>query len=392
MNVNAPLIFSFLLCITPAAMAESSFSWHGFIAQGVNQSIDSDFITDNNDINFDLTEIGINMRYDINASLAVVGQAVYLDGGNRYEQGGRVDYLFVDLTLPEIGSWNVHAHLGRFKSPHWLYSATRDVPQTRPTIVLPQSIYFDNFRDIALGSDGLLLQANRSSENGNFRFNWSYGKAPLSNYLTKALLGQFTQGDIEQDFVHQVSVFWQPQSLNWQIGASWLDSDFSYNASPNETLVDGGRSVQLYTVSAVYYAENWEFTTELQRSHKLDFGGYSPDYYVDQYSEGGYGQLRYMFNPKYSVALGYDFFFADRDDRDGDALEARSGGVIPNYFGYMKTTTLGLQWNLDPNWRIQAEHHWVKGAGRITSIPSPQNQPNTEESWRMWAVQVMHWF
>ena len=35
--------------------AESSFSWHGFIAQGVNQSIDSDFIADDDEISFDLT-------------------------------------------------------------------------------------------------------------------------------------------------------------------------------------------------------------------------------------------------------------------------------------------------------------------------------------------------
>lgn len=392
MNINAILMSSLFLCSTSSALAESSFSWHGFIAQGVNQSIDGDFITDNNSVNFDLTEIGINMRYDINSSLAIVGQAVYLDGGNRYEQGERIDYLFVDWTLPELGSWNVHAHLGRFKSPHWLYSATRDVPQTRSTVVLPQSIYFDNFRDIALGSDGILLQFSRPADSGSIRFNWSYGKAPLSNYLTKALLGQFTQGDVEQDFVHQVSVFWQPPSLNWQVGASWLDSDFSYNASPIETLVDGGRSVQLYTISAVYFSENWEFTTELQRNHKRDFGGYSPDYYVDQHGEGGYGQLRYMFNSKYSAVLRYDLFFADRDDRNGNALEARSGGVIPNYFGFMKSTTLGFQWDPEPNWRVQVEHHWVNGAGRLTSIPSSLNRPNTDRNWRMWAVQAMYWF
>ncbi|MBU2979846.1 hypothetical protein KO501_16570 [Alteromonas sp. C1M14] len=373
-------------------LAESSFSWHGFIAQGVNQSIGSDFISEDDEISFDLTEIGLNMRYDINSSLAVVGQGVYLNGGNRYERGARLDYLFVDWHLPKLGHWDTHMHLGRFKSPHWLYSATRDVPQTRSTIVLPQSVYFDNFRDAALGSDGVLIQLSRPSEQGNLRLNWSYGNAPMSNYQTKALLGEFAQGKLEQDFVQQVSVYWQPPSLNWQVGASWLDSDFTYNAVTDDFLVDGGRSVQFYTLSAVYYSENWEFTTEFQRNTKQDYGGFSPSYFLEEHGEGGYGQFRYMFNNNVSVLVGYDYFVADRNDRDGKKLEERSQGVIPAYFGYMKTTTVGVQWEPLPQWRVQAEYHWVNGAGRLTSVPSPGNTPFTEEYWQMWAIQAMYRF
>lgn len=391
MKIYKLLAVPFLVYVN-GCLADASFSWHGFIAQGVNQSIGSDFIGEDDEVNFDLTEVGLNMRYDINSSLAVVGQAVYLNGGKRYERGARLDYLFVDWHLPEMGNWDTHLQLGRFKSPHWLYSATRDVPQTRSTIVLPQSIYFDNFRDVALGSDGVLLQLSRPTEDGNLRINWSYGRIPLSNYQTKALLGQFTEGEVKQDFVHQISVYWQPPSLNWQIGASWLDSDFTYNATPEEFLVDGGRSVQFYTLSAVYYAENWEFTTELLGSKKRDFGGFSPSYFLKQNGEGGYGQFRYMLNNDISVLVGLDYFVADRSDRDGKALEARSEGVIPAYFGYMKTATVGMQWEPYPQWRIQAEHHWVHGAGRLTSIPSPGNTPDIEEYWQMWAIQAMYRF
>ena len=149
----AIFVFVFSSLVARHCLAEDAFSWHGFLSQGISQSIDSDFIHEDDEISFDLTELGINMRYDMNASLAVVGQAVYLNGGNRYERGARIDYLFVDWRLPDMENWTANINLGRFKSPHWLYSATRDVPQTRSTIILPQSIYFDNFRDVALGSD-----------------------------------------------------------------------------------------------------------------------------------------------------------------------------------------------------------------------------------------------
>ena len=388
----AIFVFFFSSLVARHCLAEDAFSWHGFLSQGISQSIDSDFIHEDDEISFDLTELGINMRYDMNASLAVVGQAVYLNGGNRYERGARIDYLFVDWRLPDMENWTANINLGRFKSPHWLYSATRDVPQTRSTIILPQSIYFDNFRDVALGSDGVLLQLYRSSDEGNLKINWSYGSSPMSSYQTKALLGEFAQGEVKQDYAHQFSVFWQPPSLDWQLGASWLDSDFTYHPSANENLFEGGRTVRLYTLSAVYYAENWEFNAELQRNHSRDFGGYSPAFFDENKGEGGYAQIRYMLNSQFTLTLGYDMYVSDRNDRDGEKLEAATGGVIPAYFGYEKTATVGVQWDPRPNWRIQAEHHWVNGAGRLTSIPGPQNTPDTAEYWRMWAVQVMYWF
>ena len=374
------------------ASAESAFSWHGFLSQGVSQSVHSDFVSDNEDVSFSLTELGINMRYDVNASLAFVGQAVYLDGGNRYEQGGRLDYLYLDWRLPEFSNATLNVNVGRFKNPHWLYSATRDVPQTRATIILPQSLYFDNFRDVALGSDGVLLRYYHAAEEGSFRVNWSYGKSPLSTFQTKALLGEIAQGELEQDFAHQFSAYWQSASLSWQIGASYLDSDFTYNPAAVDFYVAAEREVQLYTISVAYFAENWEFATELQRNHRIDQGGYAPDYMVNQQGEGGYVQLRYRIAPSYTVTTSYDMYISDREDRDGEVLEAMTGGMVPAYYGFEKTIAVGLQWDPAPHWRVQAEHHWVHGAGRLTSLPSSQNTPETKEHWRMWAIQVMYWF
>lgn len=372
--------------------AESSFSWHGFLSQGVSQSVDSDFVSDNEEVAFDLTELGINMRYDINASLAFVGQAVYLDGGNRYEQGGRLDYLYLDWRLPELNDGTINVNLGRFKNPHWLYSATRDVPQTRATIILPQSLYFDNFRDVALGSDGVLLRYYHATDEGSFRVNWSYGKSPMSDFQIKALLGEYAQGELTQKFAHQFSTYWQSPSLSWQLGASYLDSDFTYTPATVDFYLAAGREVQLYTVSLAYYAENWEFATELQRNKRIDWGGYAPDYMVNQQGEGGYAQLRYRITPEFTLTTSYDMYISDRDDRDGEILEAMTGGMVPAYYGFEKTVAVGLQWDPKPQWRIQAEHHWVHGAGRLTSLPSSQNTPGTREYWRMWAVQVMYWF
>ena len=82
--------------------SSSDFSWHGYISQGITQSKDSSFITDNDDVTGELTEIGLNGYYQLAENISIAGQINYLDGGNRFEQGARLDYLFVDWKLPNF--------------------------------------------------------------------------------------------------------------------------------------------------------------------------------------------------------------------------------------------------------------------------------------------------
>jgi hypothetical protein len=45
--------------------------------------------------------------------------------------------------------------VGRIKTAYGLYNTTRDVPFTRPSIVLPQSIYFERTRNLTVSADGV---------------------------------------------------------------------------------------------------------------------------------------------------------------------------------------------------------------------------------------------
>ena len=158
MKLSSLFICLGLLFQSYSLFAES-LKLNGFVAQGIIQANDSNFVTDEGGVSLELTEVGINSSYRINPSFRVAGQAVYLDGGNRYPDGFRVDYLFLEWQIFNKANWQVKAQIGRNKNYHWLYSSTRDVPHTRPSIILPQSLYFDAFRDVALGVDGLMLIA-----------------------------------------------------------------------------------------------------------------------------------------------------------------------------------------------------------------------------------------
>ncbi|WP_394389179.1 hypothetical protein [Shewanella woodyi] len=65
----------------------------------------------------------------------------------------KFDYLFAEYTY-HFGDETVGLRGGLFKNEAGFYSSTRDVPFTRPSIMLPQSIYSDYFRDAQLHIEG----------------------------------------------------------------------------------------------------------------------------------------------------------------------------------------------------------------------------------------------
>lgn len=366
---------------------------HGFIAQGLVNVNGSDFVNDSGDITTELTEIGINASYQFTPTLRFAGQAVYLDGGNRFSKGARIDYALLDWMFYNDSNWLANLYLGRYKNTHWLYSGTRDVPHTRPSIILPQSIYFDGFRDIAMGSDGASTKLSYSGENiGELDFTFSYGSSELDKDDIQLLLGDMAQGTGDQKYVGQASIYWTPEFSSWRFGLSMVDSVFTYEATPSDMFADAEFAFKQYTFAAMYEGEFWEFSSETTIS---DFG--IEGFYVDGFEQtkvgqGIYLQTRYRLTDKVRLLARVEKFYADRDDKDGKKLEAETGGLVPAYFGYQNSAVVGASVDFSDNLRVQMEYHRVQGTARLTPVVFPNVLLNDSEDWDMWALQLMYWF
>jgi len=366
--------------------------WHGFISQGLIQAPETNFVNLDDSISAELTDLGVNMSWALSDNLRLAGQVVYLDGGRRYVKGTRLDYLFLDWTLHSDFDWQLDMFVGRFKNQHWLYSATRDVPFTRNAIVLPQSVYFDSFRDIAVGSDGLAFKVTRNTAMGEIELNWSWGSTNLGKEQSQILLSTLAQGDAEQEYVHQASVFWRPEQSAWQLGLSLLDSDFSYEKADLDYYDDGAMTVQRVMLNGRYAAEYWELSSEWVQE-RLDISDfYAPGFKRNSFSQGWYVQGRYNLLPRTWALLSLDMFDLDKDDRSGRKFSASTGGLVPAYFGYQDELTFGLTYDFKDNLRLTMEHHWVKGTARLAYPVMPDLQHNKSEYWQMWAMQLMYWF
>ncbi|MGY8899877.1 MAG: TonB-dependent receptor [Paraglaciecola sp.] len=366
--------------------------WHGFGAQGVIQANDSNYINDDGDVSYRLTEVGLNTSYRINQKLRVSAQGIYINGGNRFDEGVRIDYLFLDYQVLNSPRWNINAHFGRYKNYHWLYSATRDVPHTMPSIVLPQSSYFDAFRNASLGSDGISLTAQHLNSLGEWDIRWSYGNTQIKQEQTENLMSTLATGELNHDFDTQFSVSFSPLGTGLSLGGSFLSAGFSYNAGENDVFIDGEVALERFMLSLSYSAEHWDINAEAMRE-KTDFQGFFFDQRdADAVAEGLYVQGRLFVSPDVTLLARIDTFDANNRDRNGSAYQQASGGAIPAYFAFRDQLTLGASWDFADNWRVRGEFHKVKGRARLAPVFIPDIVINDSKYWDIWALQIIYWF
>lgn len=99
--------------------------------------------------------------------LQLSGQLLHRRAGEGSNGGIHIDFGFLDYNFANTPAAEIGIRLGRMKNPFGFYNDTRDVPFTRPSILLPQSIYFDRTRNLALASDGIQVYGESRADWGN---------------------------------------------------------------------------------------------------------------------------------------------------------------------------------------------------------------------------------
>jgi hypothetical protein len=133
---------------------------HGFASQGYTYTSANDFFGNSQGAgSLEFHELGLNMLGHPLPNLLFAVQGLYRDTGGSDENDFRLDYANLDLSLPVSDDLTFGVRGGRVKNPFGLYGEARDAIWTRPSVLLPQSIYFDSLglRSSELSSDGGIL-------------------------------------------------------------------------------------------------------------------------------------------------------------------------------------------------------------------------------------------
>lgn len=203
-----PLVVGLLLMVgltTGRAMAGpevfDTLQLHGFASQGWVTTDDNNFFGPSSDGNgsFEFTEIGVNASLRPHEDLLVSAQVLSRRaGGDGDDARPELDHGLLDYQAVSEPGRTAGVQIGRVKNPFGLYNQTRDMPFTRPGILLPQSIYFDRARSLALASDGGNVYFEERMDGGaRLRAQIGVGRPQVDEDLERTLRLDPVPGSIE---------------------------------------------------------------------------------------------------------------------------------------------------------------------------------------------------
>ncbi|RFC33443.1 MAG: hypothetical protein DID92_2727744906 [Candidatus Nitrotoga sp. SPKER] len=363
----------------------SELQLHGFLTQGLVTTSDNNFLGQSNKkASTDFREIGLNASLRPTSDLQLSAGLLSHKAGGTDNGEVRLDYGLVDWTVSSNEQGRSGIRLGRVKNSYGLYNKTRDVAFTRPSVLLPQSIYFERTRNLTVAGDGVEFYLDRNYEAGNLFVTFALGKPQLGSEASKvALVGLVPNGRFEPKVAQISQVMYEGDGGKYRLGYTVLRFDTPYKPGVKDVLQAGQLKSMVQIFSAQYNAENWSLTSEyaLRPISSRNFGPNSPD--ATTRGQSYYIQGSYRLAPKWEAILRYDVLYTDRDDRDGQAYAAATRR--PGFTRFSKDWTAGVRFDLTPELMLRAEYHRIDGTAYLPVQDNPDPRA-LERRWDMFML------
>jgi hypothetical protein len=420
MNRNTPFFkkfFSGCLLLLMASNTSADLQTHGFISQSIIISEDNPFYDDEPGTHLNFREIGFNGSWQANDRLRFTGQFLSRRAGDIDDGKPEFDLVSVDYKFLSRDTINAGVRLGRLKNQFGLYNVTRDIPHARLGVVVPQSVYFESFRDAVLRADGAEFYTSGLSPLGDWSLHFNYGDTEIEESLVEA---QFFQREILgdfNDFEGRLNLFLQlePSALpGLTLAYTRLQGDVSLQDFPTLTPTQQFQAgvaialdpfeafnyvssldleVDLSVYSAEYRAPKWALSLEYLNidtvtSNVTILGQPGLPDSEDQ-SEAYYVQLEWNPVERWSFYTRMERLYYDKDDRDGSNSAVGLGINADGRFA--KIFTLGARWYITEDFSIGAQ--FSKNKGFAHSVGSTDvDYDSLKENWDLGILQFSYHF
>jgi len=365
---------------------------HGFLSQGYIKTTKNNFSGHSNKSgSFDFREIGLTASLRPLPGLQFSGQLLHRSAGEGSKGGIRIDFGFLDYNFINIPSVEFGIRLGRTKNPFGLYNDTRDVPFTRPSILLPQSIYFDRTRNLALASDGIQLYGESRTDWGNITVQFGTVFPQVNDHDTEvSIFGAAARtGHLKSRLSYIGRILYEQPDGRLRLSVSGAQVDAGYDRGTNDPLSSGSLTFHPLILSAQYNEEHWSITSEYALRHFELKGFGDPRLQQNFTGESFYLQGTYRFTPSWEAVLRYDLLFTNRKDRSGKKYATRTGRSA--YSQYARDLTVGLRWSITPSIMLSTEYHRINGTAWLSPLDNP-DVDSTEKNWNLFAAQISYRF
>lgn len=380
--------FALLLSSSAVLASTPAPQLHGFINQGIVKTTDNSFFGDSEDYSLNFTSAAIGATWRPLKKVQFSAQAIYMQAGETTRDDVFVDYALIDFNLVQNMNWQAGVRLGRVKNPYGFYNQTRDVASTRPSIILPESIYRNSLRDLVHTSDSVSLYASAYLGDHLLQLDIMSGEPIFSMATEREFIGSRVSGTIEDDGEIDIARI-MLESFGGQMRLAYtyteIRNDFEARGPGS---FDGKTDLEIDVYSAEVNWKQWRFTAEYQDVVLNSTGVFFPGIKASRDTSGYYVSAAYQLNHQWEVFLRHDVLFRDSNDKDGEDFESRTG--LRAYNNYSNDITLGVRYQHDKHWLFAAEVHDIKGTGAVSINENDLRE--TEKDWQMFTAQVSYQF
>ncbi|GBC63153.1 hypothetical protein DENIS_4146 [Desulfonema ishimotonii] len=371
---------------------------HGFISQGWLKSDSNNYLADSEDGSFQFNEMGINFNRELTDRLHVGIQLFARDQGDIGNNDVVVDWAYGDYHWRDCAG----IRAGLIRIAHGLYNETRDMDMLRNSILLPQSIYPENWRDAFSRLQGVGIYGEITPENaGSFSYLIQAGGIDVDNDggVAKYLEGQLLFFDVKEfniDIIYNGRLEWNTPVEGLRLGVTGFTiPEFDITLKSNVPLAPGmpagiGATFDIdpfhgWVCAAEYTWENLTLSAEYMN---LKIGG-SIDNILPEFettSEGYYLAAAWRFTDWFELGAYYSEYYPDKDDRDGKNFKDQG---LDDYRAWLKDFALTARFDINEYWVAKLEGHVMDGAADLL----PQDNPDGfDDRWFLFAAKVSFTF
>jgi hypothetical protein len=357
---------------------------HGFVSQGFIKTTENQYLADSERGSFEFTEVGINFTKSISDELRVGVQLFARDIGPLGNYQPQFDWFYLDYRFAD---W-FGIRMGRTKLPFGLYNETSDIDAARVPVLLPQSIYPIQSREVLLAQTGGELYGQVSLGGaGDLEYRLYGGTIFLDTANASEALSAFSV-----PYMMGARLHWLPPIEGLTLGASAqrLRLDLEFFPTDEERaafqLPEGYTGkvstrvpFKLWVASAEYQLHEFSFATEYSRTYaelqNEPVGGV-----VKIQNDGFYAMASYRVRPWFTPGIYYSLGRSDFTRRDG-------------VDEYQHDVALSLRYDLHANWLLKVEGHYMHGTAGLTSAQNDMKPlADLEPDWAVLLIKTTAYF
>jgi len=357
-------------------------------------STGNNFLARSKDGSFEFTEAAINFTKSVTDELRLGMQLFSRKVGPNGSYAPYFDWYYLDY---HVADW-FGIRAGRTKIPFGLYNESNDVDAGRVPVLLPQSLYRSQHREILLAVTGGELYGNfRLGALGQLEYR-AYGGTFSLDALSVSK-PNVTIKDVKTHYLAGGRLMWLTPLDGLQVGASFqkLRYEFTsvFDPAVRDLFVTLGLApmgfdgivkldfpIQLWVASAEYAvgdlllaAEYGRWWADLKSSAPTVIPSKGP------VNERYYVMGSYRFLPWLTPGVYYSGYYLDREHREGRAQ-------------YSHDFAATLRFDFNSFWLLKLEAHLMRGTAELDdqALNAGKEQKDLERDWAMFLIKTTAYF